>query len=343
MDFKIKSLRKISVIDYSEYQKFGTGKLIQRIDNGATAGKGILFDYYFTVIRQLVPSIIFIWSISKTITYIILAGYTVVFIVTNLLLKILYKFKENILCNEEKINHCLVRGFMEMVVFRISGTFKKEIEKTMSAKSELIEYKVKMNLIHEAFFTIFALLVTFIKIGIIIYGWKTKAISIGSIIALITLVDNAYTPVAIFNVLFVQYKLDKVAFNRFKSFLDSPEDKQLKDGHVITKLNGKISVENLSFSYSERNIFSKLNFEISSGEKVAIIGESGSGKSTIIKLLMGLLKQDKTVIFITHRLNSIRSFKHIIVFKGGDIVAEGNFDELMDKSDYFKILYSLGE
>ena len=167
----------------------------------------------------------------------------------------------------KKINHCLVRGFMEMVVFRISGTFKKEIEKTMSAKSEFIEYKVKMNLIHEAFFTIFALLVTFIKIGIIIYGWKTKAISIGAIIALITLVDNAYTPVAIFNVLFVQYKLDKVAFNRFKSFLDSPED--------------------------------------------------------------------KTVIFIAHRLNSIRSFKHIIAFKGGDIVAEGNFDELMDKSDYY--------
>ena len=303
------------------------------------AGKGILFDYYLTVIRQLVPSIIFslilIWSISKTITYIILAGYTVVFIVTNLLLKILYKFKENILCNEEKINHCLVRGFMEMVVFRISGTFKREIEKTMSAKSEFIEYKVKMNLIHEAFFTIFALLVTFIKIGIIIYVWKTKAISIGSIIALITLVDNAYTPVAIFNVLFVQYKLDKVAFNRFKSFLDSLEDKQLKDGHVITKLDGKISVENLSFSYSERNIFSKLNFEISSGEKVAIIGESGSGKSTIIKLLMGLLKQDKTVIFIAHRLNSIRNFKRIIAFKGGDIVAEGNFDELMDKSDYY--------
>ena len=207
------------------------------------------------------------WSISKTITYIILAGYTVVFIVTNLLLKILYKFKENILCNEEKINHCLVRGFMEMVVFRISGTFKKEIEKTMSAKSELIEYKVKMNLIHEAFFTIFALLVTFIKIGIIIYGWKTKAISIGAIIALITLVDNAYTPVAIFNVLFVQYKLDKVAFNRFKSFLDSPED--------------------------------------------------------------------KTVIFIAHRLNSIKNFNRIIAFKGGDIVAEGNFDELMDKSDYY--------
>ena len=72
-------------------------KRIQGIDNGATAGKGILFDYYFTVIRQLVPSIIFslifMWSISKTITYIILAGYTVVFIVTNLLLKILYKFK----------------------------------------------------------------------------------------------------------------------------------------------------------------------------------------------------------------------------------------------------------
>ena len=62
----------------------------------------------------------------------------------------------------------------------------------------------------------------------------------------------------------------------------------------------------------------------------------------VMSEVMNIL-QDKTVIFIAHRLNSIRSFKRIIAFKGGNIVAEGNFDELMDKSDYFKMLYSLGE
>ena len=62
----------------------------------------------------------------------------------------------------------------------------------------------------------------------------------------------------------------------------------------------------------------------------------------VMSEVMNIL-QDKTVIFIAHRLNSIRSFKRIIAFKGGNIVAEGNFDELMGKSDYFKMLYSLGE
>lgn len=106
----------------------------------------------------------------------------------------------------------------------------KLVQRIENAKKEIVDSKVKMTLIHESFFTVFALLVTFIKIGIILYGWATKSITIGAIIALVTLVDNAYTPIAIFNVLFVQYKLDKSAFRRFTDFLNADNDKQLDKG-----------------------------------------------------------------------------------------------------------------
>ena len=46
-------------------------------------------------------------------------------------------------------------------------------------------------------------------IGILFYAWKTKNLTVGSVVALIALIENAYTPIAIFNVLYVQYKLDK--------------------------------------------------------------------------------------------------------------------------------------
>ncbi|MDD6770783.1 ABC transporter ATP-binding protein [Inconstantimicrobium porci] len=299
-DFKIKALKKISVIDYEAYEKLGTGKLIQRIENGSEAGKGILFDFYFCVIRQLIPSIIFslifMYNIDKKIMMIILLSYVVVFVVTNILLKVLYKIKERILYNEEQMNHYMVRGFMEMVVFRVNKRFTYEIKKAENAKNIVVNSKVKMKLIHEAFFTIFALIVVFIKIFIIYYGWKYKAISIGSIIALVALVDNAYTPIAIFNVLFVQYKLDKTAFSRYEKFLDLNDDKKLSAGEEIDMINGQISIKNVSFSYGSRDVLKNVSTEIKCGQNTALVGESGSGKSTLIKMIIGLLKVKKGTI-----------------------------------------------
>ena len=46
LDFKLLSIRKISTIDYTEYQKIGTGKLIQRIENGSAAGRNVLFNFW---------------------------------------------------------------------------------------------------------------------------------------------------------------------------------------------------------------------------------------------------------------------------------------------------------
>lgn len=66
----------------------------------------------------------------------------------------------------------------------------------------------------------------------------TKSITIGAAAALIILVDNAYTPIAIFNVLFVQYKLDRTAFSRYTDFLDSADDRQIQQGRHIDRLQG---------------------------------------------------------------------------------------------------------
>ena len=104
LDFKLLALQKIGRMDYSEYQKLGTGKLVQQIENGANAGKGVLYDFWFCVVRNLLPTILFslyfIWKIDRNITYFLMAGYIIVFIVTNILLKGLYLIKEKILTNE---------------------------------------------------------------------------------------------------------------------------------------------------------------------------------------------------------------------------------------------------
>ena len=297
LDFKLLSLRKISTIDYTEYQKIGTGKLVQRIENGSSAGRNVVFNFWLRLIRDLLPTIVFsvyfIWKIDKIITYILFVGYMLIFIITNILLKFLYKIKEKILNSEELFNHFLVRGFMEMLVFRMSKQFPSEIKKTRSAKENIVSSKVKMNMIHEAFFTIFALLVAMLDIGILFYAWKTKNLTVGSIVALIALIENAYTPIAIFNVLYVQYKLDTASYKRFEEFLDLKDDNQLRNGNAINTDIGDIVIKNLSFQYEERKIIDDLSLFIKRGQKIAFVGESGSGKSTVIKILLGLLKYNQ--------------------------------------------------
>ena len=310
LDFKLLALRKIGRMDYFEYQKLGTGKLVQQIENGANAGKGVLYDFWFSVVRNLLPTILFslyfIWKIDRTITYFLLAGYIIVFLVTNLLLQGLYQIKEKILTNEEELNHFLVRGFMEMPIFRMKHQFPNEVKKALGAKRVIVSSKVKMTMIHEAFFTIFALLVTCLDVGILAYAWRNNHLSIGSVVALITLIDNAYTPIAIFNVIYVQYKLNKTAWLRFTGLLDLKEDTQLEQGIDFPAPLSEIHVEDVSFSYENKEVLQSVRLTIKRGEKIAFVGESGSGKSTLTKILVGLLKYDKgNILFDDEPLKNI--------------------------------------
>ena len=302
LDLKLMALKKTSRIDYLAYQSIGTGKLIQRIENGSTAGRDILFEFWFRIAKELLPSALFsmffIYRLNHVIAYTVACGYLLVFLITNLLLKLLYRMKERMLDNEELLNHYLTRGFMEMVVFRLNRQFSREIHKAERSKDEIVRSKIGISFIHEAFFAAFAVLIILIKAALIIYAWYTRSISIGAVVALITLVDNAYTPIAIFNVLFVQYRLDTAAFKRYTAFLDSPEDPQLQIGSSMASFHGNIMVKQLDFTYSGRQILRGLSLTIAPGEKIALAGSSGSGKSTLVKLLAGLLKPDRGQILV---------------------------------------------
>lgn len=297
LDIKLLALKKVSRIDYVEYQKIGTGELIQRIENGANAGKEIVFGFYLRIIRELLPAILFslffIFYINPQIAIAILAGYVVVFFVTHLLLRVLYNIKEKVLLDEEKLNHILVRGFMEMPVFRVNCKFREEISCAEKSKREIVSSKTKMQLIHEAFFAIFALLITFLKIAIIIWGYLSEAVSIGEIIALITLVDNAYTPIAIFNVIFVQYKMDKISYKRYSDFLNKKEEELLCKGDSVRSLKGDIILRDVSYVYDKAKVVDNISLKLKEKSKIAFVGESGSGKSTIMKMLMGLIHSNE--------------------------------------------------
>lgn len=73
--------------------------------------------------------------------------------------------------------------------------------------------------------------------------------------------------------------------------------------HVITELNGNIELSNVSFRYNDDmpNVIDGLLLKIKAGEYVAIVGKTGCGKSTLIRLLLGFEKPDKGAIYYDNR------------------------------------------
>lgn len=303
LDFKLQALKKLKTIDYLEYQKLGTGKLTQRVEDGASSSRDILVNFYLKTIRYLLPtglfSLIFIYQVKKELVLFIFLGYVIVIIVSNLILKRLYRLKENILDNQELLNKHLVRGFMELVVFRTNKKYDTEIKITEEGIKNIVNAKTKIKLVHEIFFTVFALIVNILKVVVLAYSVLNSNLSVGAVVTVLSLLGKAYEPIAIFNVEYVDYKLNKVTVKKYLEFLDLKDDQNLTTGKRIKQIEGRVEFKNVSYSYlKEKKLIENLSLKINNNEKVALVGESGSGKSTIIKLIIGLIKNESGKILI---------------------------------------------
>ncbi|MFZ2718641.1 MAG: ABC transporter ATP-binding protein [Candidatus Absconditicoccaceae bacterium] len=99
----------------------------------------------------------------------------------------------------------------------------------------------------------------------------------------------------IFRIIDQMWSISHVFRSLYKSFGEMSEmmeildeEHEIKDttNDKLKAENGKIEINNINFTYGDgKNIFENLNLKIKSGEKIAIVGQSGSGKTTIIKLL----------------------------------------------------------
>ena len=100
-------------------------------------------------------------------------------------------------------------------------------------------------------------------------------------------VGLAMFPLVMLGMIMFMYVQADAALTRVREVLDStPDVIDLPNAIPIKEMRGDVNFENVSFGYtSESRVLKDISFEVSAGKKLAIIGTTGSGKSTIINLL----------------------------------------------------------
>ncbi|VEP15091.1 Peptidase C39 [Hyella patelloides LEGE 07179] len=128
-------------------------------------------------------------------------------------------------------------------------------------------------------------------------------LTIGQLVAFNMLLSNVISPFQRLIVLWNELQEVIIAIERINDVIDTDLEEDLQDSSrsSLPPIQGQIRFENLTFRYhpeSDRNTLENLSFTVQPGQTVALVGRSGSGKTTISKLLLGLYPPTEGNIYI---------------------------------------------
>lgn len=125
-------------------------------------------------------------------------------------------------------------------------------------------------------------------------------VSTGVVIAFVAGLPALVNPVQMFANISEQYFLGNEAFRSLRELLAAPYVENWEGNRRLPELRGEVAFRNVSFHYPEgdRNALSAFSLNIRAGEKIALVGASGAGKTTVANLLLGLYRPDEGEITI---------------------------------------------
>ncbi|MGL4350924.1 MAG: peptidase domain-containing ABC transporter, partial [Plesiomonas shigelloides] len=186
-----------------------------------------------------------------------------------------------------------ISGLETVKIFGAESMFQHRWEQ---AVSHISTWGVQTRRITNSMSSLASYIQQVVTVGLVIVGVyqiSEGLVTMGGMIAAVMLSSRAIAPMVQLSVLSTRYNQAKSALDILEKIMQTPgeqeEGKQYIHHPVIA---GRIEFENVSFKYPgmETSTLHNINLRIQPGEKVAIIGRIGAGKTTLEKLLMGLYR-----------------------------------------------------
>lgn len=192
----------------------------------------------------------------------------------------------------EELNQVLEENLSGIRI--VKAFVRREYEGTRfkSANTNLTEISVRVNQLIGVLFPITLLIMNTGIVAIIYFGGIQViqgTTTVGTIIAFTNYVFSAMFPIMMLSMMAGQISFAEASAKRIMEVLDTePEIQEKPDAIQLVEVKGKVEFENVSFSYREDGgdpVLHDVNFTAEPGETVAILGSTGSGKSSLIHLI----------------------------------------------------------
>lgn len=211
---------------------------------------------------------------------------------------------QNVRTKVSELNAFLQEHISGMKIVQVFGVEKQEYDKYKKINQGHTDANVNTIWYYSLFFPAVEILQATAVAVMIWLGSKyiingNEDISVGLLASYVLWINMLYRPIRFLAERFNTVQMGLVAAERVFLLLDN--DYKIENTGTVKdiKIKGDIEFKNLSFSYTpEKEILKNLNFSIKQGEILAIVGSTGSGKSTIINLLSKLYPLNKGEIII---------------------------------------------
>ena len=340
---------KVESFASAEFSKFSTSSLITRTTNDITQIQQLT---QMCLRMMLMAPLMGITSIFKVMRYpdmlwiLLVAIGVIAFCMILLLIFALPRFKK-MQTLIDKLNNVMRELLDGLLVIRAFNTERNEEKRFDVSNRELYDNDWHVNRTLISIMPIMMLTMNLLTIGILWYGAKLIDIDVMSVGDMMAFIQYAMHVVMSFMILAMVWTMVPralVSLGRVNEVLSTENTIMDKDDTVDVPSEGVLAFNDVSFKYpnAEENVLEHISFKALPGETVAFIGSTGSGKSTIVKLIPRLFDvSDGSITYGDHDIRDYRQKdlrNHIgyvtqkaILFKG-TIKSNIEFGEEIDEA-----------
>lgn len=279
--------------DWFKMHQYHSGDIVTRITNDISS----IISYFVVILPAIIALIIqliiaFIVAISYDKTLGIFGFATLpIIIVISLIFGEKLKIQQKSINNKEgEYRSFLNESIQNVLVIKTFQNENTKLKRLLSLQSE--KYKLVIKKTKISVYSATVIQIGYTLTSVIAFTWGTYRISQGIITfgmftAIMQLISRMQTPIVQLSRLLPQYISSIAALERCEPF-ENYDKTELRNYMKNSNVLG-LKIINVSFSYNDNiDVISDLSINIKPGEKIAIIGKSGVGKTTLLKMIMNL-------------------------------------------------------
>lgn len=303
-DLRSDVFKHINSYSFENIDKITKGSLITRSTNDINQIQQFVNGLMRIIIKApilCIGSFILAMKLNLKLSIVLLVGIIIIFGIIIINLNIGTPYFKKVQISLDNLNSNLRQYLCNIRIVKLFNRVKYEEEKFENVNMDLLEVTEKAMKISAVFKPTITLISNIIIAAILYLGSKLilkNEIEVGVIVAYINYIGRILTSLLMIAHIFNVFIRAKASSERVIEVLDTQNDID-KRGNIKIDISGSLEFKNVNFSYTDNEkVLNDISFKINQGEHIGIIGPTGSGKTTLISLIMKFYKIDKGILNI---------------------------------------------